>query len=148
MKTITESKLIGKWYQIAKTYNHREMKFMEIFLYLSNSKAKSLDGLYVAVEQKGNKTKRRLSLKLLSRKKCNCLIIKGLFFYKIYKVLEFNDDDSVLIISDLRQKYVVIYSKKPTLEHNIVELYLNSISSKLNNEKIKLYSNSIIEKNS
>ena len=49
MKPIANSQLTGKWYSIARTCNFFEIKFVEIFLYVSIAYENYLDLLYVGI---------------------------------------------------------------------------------------------------
>ena len=68
MKSIAYSQLIGKWYQIARTYNRFEMNFVEVFLYFSLACNETLDSLYVGVKSDRGKMLRKLSSKVLDNK--------------------------------------------------------------------------------
>lgn len=146
MKSIVNSQLTGKWYQIAKGQNRSEKDFIEVMLYLSISCGACLDLLHVGIREDGSKSLRKLSLKILTNDKKNYLIVKGNIFRKKLKILTFNEADGVIIISDKKMRYFSILSRKPTVNHNDMESYLSTIDfTKSNINEIKLYSNSIIE---
>ena len=143
MKPIANSQLTGKWYNIARTYNCLEMKFVEIFLYVSVGCKKYLDLLYVGVKDDRSKVLKKLTLKILTKNDVNFIIIKKGLFRKTLKVLLFDEKDGVLILADEKMKYVSILSRKPTLNYEMMGSYLNRVEE-LNGKKIELYTNSIL----
>ena len=142
MKPIANSQLTGKWYSIARTRNFLEMKFIEIFLYISIAYENYLDLLYVGIKEDGSKVLRKLTLETLTKNDTFFIILKKGFFRKRFKILTFDDKNGILILSDRKMKYVSILSRKPTLSHEVVESYLNQVEE-LNGE-IELYSGSIV----
>lgn len=145
MKSIVNSQLTGKWYQIAKAQNRSEKDLVEVMVYLSISCDSYLDLLYVGVKNDRRKILRKLSLRILTNEVENHLIVKNNIFRKKLKILVFNEADGVIIISDKKMKYFSILSRKPTMNHDVVEFYLSKIDYlKLNIKEFKLFSNSIL----
>ena len=145
MKSIVNSQLTGKWYQIAKGKNRSEKDLIELMVYLSISCDSYLDLLYVGVKNDRRKILRKLSLRILTNEVENHLIVKNNVFRKKLKILVFNETDGVIIISDKKMKYFSILSRKPTMNHDVVEFYLSKIDYlKLNIKEFKLFSNSIL----
>ena len=145
MKSIVNSQLTGKWYQIAKGKNRSEKDLIEVMVYLSISCDSYLDLLYVGVKNDIRKILRKLSLRILTNEVENHLIVKNNVFRKKLKILVFNEADGVIIISDKKMKYFSILSRKPTMNHDVVEFYLSKIDYlKLNIKEFKLFSNSIL----
>ena len=142
MKSIANSQLTGKWYNIARTRNFFEMKFVEIFLYISIACENYLDLLYVGIKEDRRKVLRKLTLETLTKNDTFFIILKKGFFRKRFKILTFDDKNGILILSDRKMKYVSILSRKPTMKHEIVENYLNQVEA-LSGE-IELYSGSIV----
>ena len=142
MKSIANSQLTGKWYNIARTRNFFEMKFVEIFLYISIACENYLDLLYVGIKEDRSKVLRKLTLETLTKNDTFFIILKKGFFRKRFKILTFDDKNGILILSDKKMKYVSILSRKPTMKHEIVENYLNQVEE-LSGE-IELYSGSIV----
>ena len=133
MKPIVDSQLTGKWYKITRDFHGQELKFTEIFIYLSlneNKKKSSdnylLDLLYVGVKEDRSKVLRKKSLRIRKKDKINYLIIRSLFFRKKFKVLLFDKDNGVLILSDKR-KNISIYSRRHMIEHEVLEDLLGKI---------------------
>ena len=133
MKPIVDSQLTGKWYKITRDFHSQELKFTEIFIYLSlneNRKKSSdnylLDLLYVGVKEDRSKVLRKKSLRIKKKDKLNYLIIKSLFFKKKFKVLLFDKDNGILILSDKR-KNISIYSRRHKIEHEVLEDLLSKI---------------------
>lgn len=133
MKPIVDSQLTGKWYKITRDFHSQELKFTEIFIYLSlneNRKKSSdnylLDFLYVGVKEDRSKVLRKKSLRIKKKDKLNYLIIKSLFFKKKFKVLLFDKDNGILILSDKR-KNISIYSRRHKIEHEVLEDLLSKI---------------------
>lgn len=133
MKPIVDSQLTGKWYKITRDFHSQELKFTEIFIYLSlNEKRKKssdnylLDLLYVGVKEDRSKVLRKKSLRIKKKDKLNYLIIRNLFFRKKFKVLLFDKDNGVLILSD-RRKNISIYSRRHKVEHEVLEDLLGKI---------------------
>ena len=133
MKSIVKSQLTGKWYKITRDFHSQEFKFTEIFIYLSlneNRKKSSdnylLDLLYVGVKEDRSKVLRKKSLRIKKKDKLNYLIIRNLFFRKKFKVLLFDKDNGVLILSDKR-KNISIYSRRHKIEHEVLEDLLGKI---------------------
>lgn len=133
MKPIVDSQLTGKWYKITRDLHSQEFQFTEIFIYLSlneNRKKSSdnylLDLLYVGVKEDRSKILRKKSLRIKKKDKLNYLIIRNLFFRKKFKVLLFDKDNGVLILSDKR-KNISIYSKRHKIEHGVLEDLLSKI---------------------
>ena len=54
MKSIVNSQLAGKWYQLARTFNYYEKSFVEIMYYFSISCENIIDLLYVGVKYDRN----------------------------------------------------------------------------------------------
>ena len=133
MKPIVDSQLTGKWYKITRDFHSQELNFTEIFIYLSlneNRKKSSdnylLDLLYVGVKEDRSKVLRKKSLRIKKKDKINYLIIRSLFFRKKFKVLLFDKDNGVLILSDKR-KNISIYSRRHKIEHEVLEDLLSKI---------------------
>lgn len=133
MKPIVNSQLTGKWYKITRDFHSQELKFTEIFIYLSlneNKKKSSdnylLDLLYVGVKEDRSKVLRKKSLRIRKKDKINYLIIRSLFFRKKFKVLLFDKDNGILILSDKR-KNISIYSRRHKIEHEVLEDLLSKI---------------------
>lgn len=142
MKSIANSQLTGKWYNIARTRNFFEMKFVEIFLYISIACENYLDLLYVGIKEDRRKVLRKLTLETLTKNDTFFIILKKGFFRKRFKILTFDDKNGILILSDRKMKYVSILSRKPTMKHEIVENYLNQVEEL--SREIELYSGSIV----
>lgn len=133
MKPIVNSQLTGKWYKITRDFHSQEFKFTEIFIYLSlneNKKKSSdnylLDLLYVGVKEDRSKVLKKKSLGIKNKEKLNYLIIRSLFFRKKFKVLVFEEDNGILILSDKR-KNISIYSRRHKVEHEVLEDLLSKI---------------------
>lgn len=133
MEPIVNSQLTGKWYKITRDFHSQELKFTEIFIYLSlneNKKKSSdnylLDLLYVGVKEDRSKVLRKKSLRIRKKDKINYLIIRSLFFRKKFKVLLFEKDNGILILSDKR-KNISIYSRRHKIEHEVLEDLLSKI---------------------
>lgn len=133
MKPIVNSQLTGKWYKITRDFHSQELKFTEIFIYLSlneNRKKSSnnylLDLLYVGVKEDRSKVLKKKSLRIKKKDKINYLIIRSLFFRKKFKVLLFDKDNGILILSDKR-KNISIYSRRHKIEHEVLEDLLSKI---------------------
>ena len=142
MKSIANSQLTGKWYSIARTRNFLEMKFIEIFLYISIVCENYLDLLYVGIKEDRSKVLQKLTLEVLTKNDIIFIILKKGIFRKRFKILTFDDKNGIMILSDRKMKYLSILSRKPTLKHEIVEKYLNQVEEL--NGKIELYSGSIV----
>ena len=142
MKPIANSQLTGKWYQIARTYNRLEMSFLEIFLYVSIGCKNHLDLLYVGIKENRSKVLKKLDLEILPKEEaCFIIIRKGLFWKKL-KILTFDEKDKILILADMKMKYISILSRKPEQKHEVVEKCLSGIAA-LRGKEVKLYGNSI-----
>ncbi len=133
MKPIVNSQLTGKWYKITRDFHSQEFKFTEIFIYLSlNERRKKssdnylLDLLYVGVKEDRSKVLRKKSLRIRKKDKINYLIIRSLFFRKKFKVLLFDKDNGILILSDKR-KNISIYSRRHKIGHEALEDLLSKI---------------------
>ena len=133
MKPIVDSQLTGKWYKITRDFHSQEFQFTEIFIYLSlneNRKKSSdnylLDLLYVGVKEDRSKVLKKKSLRIRKKDKINYLIIRSLFFRKKFKVLLFDKDNGILILSDKR-KNISIYSRRHKIEHEVLEDLLSKI---------------------
>lgn len=133
MKPIVNSQLTGKWYKITRDFHSQEFKFTEIFIYLSlNERRKKssdnylLDLLYVGVKEDRSKVLKKKSLRIKKKDKINYLIIRSLFFRKKFKVLLFEEDNGILILSDKR-KNISIYSRRHKVEHEVLEDLLSKI---------------------
>ena len=142
MKTIANSQLTGKWYSIACTYNRLEMKFLEIFLYVSIGCGNHLDLLYVGIKEDRSKILRKLTLKILTQNDASFITVKKGIFRKTFKILMFDNKEGILILSDEKMKYISIFSKKAELRHEVVEKCLNGIVD-FEGKELKLYGNSI-----
>ncbi len=133
MKSIVKSQLTGKWYKITRDFHSQELKFTEIFIYLSlNERRKTsinnylLDLLYVGVKEDRSKALRKKSLRIKKKDNLYYLIIRSLFYKKKFKVLLFDKDNGILILSDKR-KNISIYSRRHKIEHEVLEDLLSKI---------------------
>ena len=133
MKPIVNSQLTGKWYKITRDFHSQEFKFTEIFIYLSLNERREkssdnylLDLLYVGVKEDRSKVLKKKSLRIRKKDKINYLIIRSLFFRKKFKVLLFDKDNGILILSDKR-KNISIYSRRHKIEHVVLEDLLSKI---------------------
>ena len=142
MKTIANSHLTGKWYSIARTYNHFEMKFLEIFLYISIACENYLDLLYVGIKEDRSKVLKKFDLEILPKEDDSFIVIRKGLFWKKLKILTFDEKEKILILSDMKMKHILILSRKPKLRHETVENYLNGVVT-LRGKELKLYGNSI-----
>ena len=142
MKSIANSQLTGKWYNIVRTRNFFEMKFVEIFLYISIACENYLDLLYVGIKEDRSKVLRKLTLETLTKNDTFFIILKKGIFRKRFKILTFDDKNGILILSDKKMKYLSIFSRKPTMKQEIVENYLNQVEEL--SREIELYSGSIV----
>jgi lipocalin len=143
MKSIANSQLTGKWYNIARTRNFFEMNFVEIFLYISNAYENYIDLLYVGIKEDRSKVLRKLTLEVLTKNDTFFIILKKGFFRKRFKILTFDDKNGILILSDKKMKYLSILSRKPTMKYEVMESYLNQVEE-MNGKRIELYSGSIV----
>ena len=142
MKQIANSQLTGKWYSIARTYNLFEMEFFEIFVYISVSCGKCLDLLYVGVKEDRSKVLKKLTLKILTKNDSDYIVIRKGLFRKKLKVLTFDENEGILVLSDEKMKYVSILSRRAELRHEVVEKSLNGIEF-FEGKELRLYGNSI-----
>ena len=133
MKPIVNSQLTGKWYKITRDFHSQEFQFTEIFIYLSLNERREkssdnylLDLLYVGVKEDRSKVLKKKSLRIRKKDKINYLIIRSLFFRKKFKVLLFDKDNGILILSDKR-KNISIYSRRHKIEHVVLEDLLSKI---------------------
>ena len=143
MKSILNSQLTGKWYSIARTRNFFEMNFVEIFLYISIACENYLDLLYVGIKEDRSKVLRKLTLEVLTKNDTFFIILKKGFFRKRFKILTFDDKNGILILSDKKMKYLSIFSRKPIMQHEVMESCLNQVEE-MNGKRIELYSGSIV----
>ena len=143
MKSIANSQLTGKWYNIARTRNFFEMNFVEIFLYISIACENYIDLLYVGIKEDRSKVLRKLTLEVLTKNDTFFIILKKGFFRKRFKILTFDDKNGILILSDKKMKYLSILSRKPIMQHEVMESYLNQVEE-MNGKRIELFSNSIV----
>ena len=135
MKSIVKSQLTGKWYKITRDFHSQELKFTEIFIYLSlNERRKTsinnylLDLLYVGVKEDRSKILKKKSLRIKKKDKLNYLIIRSLFYRKKFRVLLFDKDNGILILSD-KKNNISIYSRRHKIEHEVLEDLLSKIKS-------------------
>ena len=142
MKSIVNSQLTGKWYQLARTFNHYEKSFIEIMYYISISCEKYDDLLYVGVKENRSKVIEKLSLKILTKCGTDYIILKKGLYRKTLKILTFDNKNGILILSDNKMKCISILSRKMFVNHDDMEKYLNNIEFR--NNEIILYSNNII----
>lgn len=140
MKSIVNSQLTGKWYQIAKTYSRYEMKFVEVFLYFSMNCRDNLDLLYVGIKKDRSKILKKITSCIIEKDEDTYIIFKGIFFVKKLKVLLFDEDSGIMILSDDKKDYLTIYSRKSSFNPVIIEKYLSTIGFyNFNNKEVKLY---------
>ena len=135
MKSIVKSQLTGKWYKLTRDFRSRELKFAEIFIYLSVNGLRTtnnshLDLLYVGVKEDRNKILRKMSLRIIEKSSYNYLIVSNFIFRKKYKVLLFDEENGILILSDKRMKIISIYSRKYKVTPDVIESYFRKIDFK------------------
>ena len=133
MKSIVNSQLTGKWYKHTRDSHSHELNFVEIFIYLSHKvngqrsvNNNHLDLLYVGVKEDRSKILKKKSLRIKKKDKLNYLIIRSLFYRKKFRVLLFDNDNGILILSDKR-KNISIYSRRHKIEHEVLEDLLSKI---------------------
>lgn len=135
MKSIVKSQLTGKWYKLTRDFRSRELKFAEIFIYLSVNGLRTtnnshLDLLYVGVKEDRNKILRKMSLRIIEKSSYNYLIVSNFIFRKKFKVLLFDEENGILILSDKRMKKISIYSRRFKVKLDVIEDYLKKIEFK------------------
>ena len=135
MKSIVKSQLTGKWYKLTRDFRSRELKFAEIFIYLSVNGLRTtnnshLDLLYVGVKEDRNKILRKMSLRIIEKSSYNYLIVSNFIFRKKFKVLLFDEENGILILSDRRMKIISIYSRKYKVTPDVIESYFRKIDFK------------------
>ena len=135
MKSIVKSQLTGKWYKLTRDFRSRELKFAEIFIYLSVNGLRTtnnshLDLLYVGVKEDRNKILRKMSLRIIEKNGCDYLIVSNIIFKKKFKVLLFDEENGILILSDKRMKNISIYSRRFKVKLDVIEDYLKKIEFK------------------
>ena len=135
MKSIVKSQLTGKWYKLTRDFRSRELKFAEIFIYLSVNGLRTtnnshLDLLYVGVKEDRNKILRKMSLRIIEKSSYNYLIVSNFIFRKKFKVLLFDEENGILILSDKRMKKISIYSRKYKVTPDVIESYFRKIDFK------------------
>lgn len=141
MKSIVNSQLTGKWYRIAHTNSGFEMKFLEVFVYLSISCEKYLDLLFVGIHEDRTKVLKKLSMRLIVNDKGVDIVLKYFFFRKKLKVLTLDKKNEIIIVADGKLKYLAIYSRKSVVRHEVIEKLLSDID--MNVKEISLFSRSI-----
>lgn len=141
MKSIVNSQLTGKWYRIAHTNRGFEMKFLEVFVYLSISCEKCLDLLFVGIHEDRTKLLKKLSMRLIVNDKGVDIVLKYFFFRKKLKVLTLDKKNEIIIVADDKLKYLAIYSRKSVVCHEVIEKLLSDID--MNVKEISLFSSSI-----
>lgn len=140
MKSIVNSQLTGKWYQIAKTYNRYEMKFVEVFLYFSMNCRDNLDLLYVGIKKDRSKILKKITSYIIEKDNDTYIVFKGVFFVKKLKMLLYDEDSGIMILSDDKKDYLTIYSRKSSFNPIVIEKYLSTIDFyNFNNNEVKLY---------
>ena len=104
MKSIDNSQLTGKWYKHTRDSHSRELKFVEIFIYLSVNGLRttdysrtSYDLLYVGVKEDRNKILRKMSLRIIEKSSYNYLIVSNFIFRKKFKILLFDEENGFII---------------------------------------------------
>ena len=135
MKSIVKSQLTGKWYKLTRDFHSRELKFAEIFIYLSVNDQRPtnnshLDLLYGGVKEDRNKILRKMSLRIIEKSSYNYLIVSNFIFRKKFKVLLFDEENGILILSDKCMKNISIYSRKYKVTSDIIESYFRKIDFK------------------
>lgn len=138
MKSVVNSQFVGKWYQIARTCNRFENGFVEIMYYLSISCENCCDLLYVGVKEDRSKILKKLSLKILTENNFDYIIIQKGLLRKTLRILTFDSKNGILILSDNKMKYISILSRKPCINHSVLENCLRNMD--FQNDKIELYS--------
>ena len=137
MKSIVNSQLTGKWYKHTRDSHSRELKFVEIFIYLSVNGLRttdysrtSYDLLYVGVKEDRNKILRKMSLRIIEKSSYNYLIVSNFIFRKKFKVLLFDKENGILILSEKKKKKISIYSRKYKVTPDVIESYFRKIDFK------------------
>lgn len=141
MKSIVNSQLTGKWYRIAHTYSGFEMRFLEVFVYLSISCEKCLDLLFVGIHEDRTKVLKKLSMRLIVNDKGVGIVLKYFLFRKKLKILTLDKKNEIIIVADDKLKYLAIYSRKSVVRHEVIEKLLSNID--MNVKEISLFSRSI-----
>ena len=83
-----------------------------------------------------------MTLKILTKNDSDYIVIRKGLFRKKLKVLTFDENEGILVLSDEKMKYVSILSRRAELRHEVVEKSLNGIEF-FEGKELRLYGNSI-----
>ena len=71
-----------------------------------------------------------MSLRIIEKSSYNYLIVSNFIFRKKFKVLLFDEENGILILSDKSMKNISIYSRKYKVTSDIIESYFRKIDFK------------------
>ena len=71
-----------------------------------------------------------MSLRIIEKNGCDYLIVSNIIFKKKFKVLLFDEENGILILSDKRMKNISIYSRRFKVKLDVIEDYLKKIEFK------------------
>ena len=118
-----------KWYVVARTREKSIFKKVDVFMYLSMTHDNAFDLLYVAIDEVNQHLVKCYHGKFVVKQKNNCLIIRQGLWRKKFIIIEKNDENEIVALSNRWKSKIWILSKKLPYNKIAFEKVLKSVES-------------------
>ena len=118
-----------KWYVVACTREKSIFKKVDVFMYLSMTHDDAFDLLYVAIDEVNQHLVKCYHGKFVVKQKNNCLIIRQGLWRKKFIIIEKDDENEIVALSNRWKSKVWILSKKLPYNKTAFEKVLKSVES-------------------
>ena len=118
-----------KWYVVACTREKSIFKKVDVFMYLSMTHDNAFDLLYVAIDEVNQHLVKCYHGKFVVKQKNNCLIIRQGLWRKKFIIIEKDDENEILALSNRWKSKVWILSKKLPYDKPAFENVLKSVEN-------------------
>ena len=118
-----------KWYVVACTREKSIFKKVDVFMYLSMTHDNAFDLLYVAIDEVNQHLVKCYHGKFVVKQKNNCLIIRQGLWRKKFIIIEKNDENEIVALSNRWKSKIWILSKKLPYNKIAFEKVLKSVES-------------------
>ena len=119
-----------KWYVVACTREKSIFKKVDVFMYLSMTHDNAFDLLYVAIDEVNQHLVKCYHGKFVVKQKNDCLIIRQGLWRKKFIIIEKDDENGIVALSNRWKSRIWILSKKLPYDKNAFEEVLKSVENR------------------
>lgn len=116
-----------KWYVVACTREKSVFKKVDVFMYLSMTYDNAFDLLYVAIDEVNQHLVKCYHGKFVVKLKNNCLFIRQGLWRKKFLIIEKDDENGVVALTNRWKSKIWILSEKLPYDKNALERILKSV---------------------